>query len=119
MAFESDRDHIMRVSLSGRFADLDEYIAQHYEEPVCFAAEESVAVEPVEKRKFGFAGKNKSAKVAMKESAPCDAFMGAASSAMPMPTNISFGAVAAQKPQKSLDDVVSNLDKSFMELVFT
>ena len=119
MAFESDRDHIMRVSLSERFADLDEYIALHYEEPVCFAAEEFVAAEPVEKRKFGFARKNKSAKMAMKESAPCDAFVGAASSVMPMPTNISFGAVAAQKPQKSLDDVVSNLDKTFMELVFT
>ncbi|MBP5659989.1 MAG: hypothetical protein J6X08_01500, partial [Lachnospiraceae bacterium] len=57
MAFESDRDHIMRVSLSERFADLDEYIAKHYEEPVCFAAEESVAVEPVEKRKFAIGKK--------------------------------------------------------------
>ncbi len=119
MAFESDRNHIMRVSLSGRFADLDEYIALHYEEPVCFAAEESVAVEPAEKRKFGFAGKNKADKAAMKESVPYDAFVGASSHAAPMAPNISFGAVAAQKPQKSLDDVVSNLDKSFMELVFT
>ncbi|MCR5721088.1 MAG: hypothetical protein K6G72_01880 [Lachnospiraceae bacterium] len=119
MAFENDRDHIMRVSLSERFADLDEYIAQHYEEPVCFAAEESVAFEPEEKRKFGFGRKNKAVKSAMKESASCDAFVGAQSSAMPMATNVSFGAVAAQKPQKSLEDVVSNLDKSFMELVFT
>lgn len=119
MAFESDRDHIMRVSLSERFADLDEYIALHYEEPVCFAAEESVAVEPAEKRKFGFARKNKADKAAMKESVPYDAFVGASSHAAPMAPNISFGIVAAQKPQKSLDDVVSNLDKSFMELVFT
>lgn len=119
MAFESDRDHIMRVSLSERFADLDEYIALYYEEPVCFAAEESVAVEPAEKRKFGFGRKNKADKAAMKESVPYDAFVGASSHAAPMAPNISFGAVAAQKPQKSLDDVVSNLDKSFMELVFT
>lgn len=119
MAFESDRDHIMRVSLSERFADLDEYIALHYEEPVCFAAEESVAVEPAEKRKFGFGRKNKADKAAMKESVPYDAFVGASSHAAPMAPNISFGTVAAQKPQKSLDDVVSNLDKSFMELVFT
>lgn len=119
MAFENDRDHIMRVSLSERFADLDEYIEQHYEEPVCFAAEESVAFEPAEKRKFGFGRKNKAVKSAMKEAASCDAFVGAQSSAMPMAPNVSFGAVAAQKPQKSLEDVVSNLDKSFMDLVFT
>ena len=108
MAFENDRDHIMRVSLSERFADLDEYIARHYEEPVCYAAEESVAKVPKEKRFFSSGIKKKAAKADVRESVPYDAYMGA----------VNF-AVAAEKPQKSLEDVVSNLDKTFMELVFS
>ena len=117
MTFGNDKDNLMRVSISERFADLDEYIAAHYVEVAAMAtamsvmAEETVAdMEPT------------SAPARERESCRKGFFGAKFTGAAPMANFMQSQPVcdsAPIKPQKTLDDVVNNLDKSFMELVFT
>jgi len=120
MDFGNDKDNIMHVSLSNRFEDLDDYIALHYVEITEGAAEAfgASAPEPKKERHFGF--RLKAARGQKNDSLSAESFK-VTGNAMPMASFMQAEAMcdAEVKPHKSLDDVVKNLDKSFMELVFS
>ena len=86
--------------------------ANYVEEPHLYADEKAVESKPQKKRLFAsFAKCNKESAAESLEDfeAPCDS----------TPPQMVGMAMAAAAAPRSLDEVVANLDKSFMELVFS
>ena len=106
---------------SERFGDIDAYIDSNYvaevEEEEYPADDLSGAESPRERRRGGLFKTGRKLMAAESMAIREDAAMGAAPAANFMQA-MAF-ADAAPAPAKKLEDVVKNLDKSFMELVFT
>ena len=112
---------------SERFGDIDSYIDSNYVAEV-EDAEYGYADEDFEepresrreRRKFGLfkSDRKMMAAAPMREESP-NTFAGVAPEATFMQAMSMAAPQAPAKPAKKLEDVVKNLDKSFMELVFT
>lgn len=115
---------------SERFGDIEAYISRNYVETMLeeeYADEQAGTREEYEAPVFGAAEPRRRGRKGIPNLFSGNKFTGAARESMPM-ANFAAAAsiqedapatVMAPRPQKSLDDVVKNLDKTFMELVFT
>lgn len=89
--------------------------ANYVEEPQFYVEEKSVEVKPQKKHLFSKFAKSNEASV-------CESFEDSevpCGSAPPPMMGMAMASMAAPPSPRSLDEVVSNLDKSFMELVFS